>query len=138
MVMVGFLEENFKTNPLLPKDPLQKAEIRQICEIVNSTIHPMQNSKVVGFFKPGLDKQAKTEIRARWIGKNLNTLSSYLWKQSRFVAGTQFSLADIFVAVIYIKGISLGLNRIDYPEFESHWSFLLSDPSISNCCPIKQ
>ncbi len=138
MVMVEFLEENFRTNPLLPKNPISKAEIRQICEIVNSTIHPMQNSKVVEFFKPGLDKKVKTEIRAQWVGKGLTTLTSYLWKQSKFAAGTQFSLADIFVTVIYNKGISLGLNRIDYPKFESHWMCLLSDPSISYYCPIKQ
>ena len=96
MVMVEFLEENFRTNPLLPEDPLPKAEIRQICEIVNSTIHPIQNSKIVEFFKPGLEKQEKTEIRAQWIGKCLKTLKVYLWKQSKFAVGSQFSLADIF------------------------------------------
>ncbi len=137
MVMVELLEENFGTNPLLPEDPLPKAEIRQICEIVNSTIHPMQNSKVVEFFKPGLDNKAKRELRRQWIEKGLKTLTSYLWKQSDFVAGTQFSLADIFVAVIYNKGISLGLNRTDHPGFECHWNCLLNDPSISKYCPIK-
>ncbi len=137
MVMVEYLEENYSNHPLFSDDSLEKAKIRQVCEIVNSTIHPIQNSNVVKFFKPDLDKKSISEIRAKWIGKNLNILANYLWTQSQFAVGSGFTMADIFVSVIYNKGVQLGMQRTGFFRFEKHLNYLMDIAPIRDSCPIR-
>lgn len=74
-------------------------------------------------------------VRARWIATNLAKLAPRLWQDSGFVVGTQFTMADIFVAVIYRKGVALGIAADALPRFEAHWQFLLGHEAIKACCP---
>ncbi len=61
VAILEYLEETRKERPLLPEDPYKKALVRQIVEIVNSGIQPLQNisvlDKIGGF---GQDKKAWT------------------------------------------------------------------------------
>ncbi len=136
MVMIELLEESYSQNPLFPKSALEKAKVKQVCEVVNSTVHPVQNSNVVKFFKPDLSKKEINDIRVKWISKNLKILSGYLWKQSKFLVASDFSLADIYVSVIYNKGVLLGMHKNEFPQYEEHFNYLKSIDKINESCPI--
>jgi len=41
-----FLDEKVPEPPLLPKDPIKKAEVRAFCEMINAGIQPLINLKV--------------------------------------------------------------------------------------------
>ena len=43
MAILEYLEERFPTPPLLPADPWLRARARQLAEMVNSGIQPLQN-----------------------------------------------------------------------------------------------
>ena len=47
VAIIEYLEEVYPEKPLLPKDPVKKAQIRGFCEIINSAIHPYQNFKLL-------------------------------------------------------------------------------------------
>jgi len=42
-----YLEETRKERPLLPSDPAKKALVRQLYEIINSGIQPLQNLPIL-------------------------------------------------------------------------------------------
>lgn len=46
MAILEYLEELHPTPPLLPRDPLLRARARQLAEVVNSGIQPLQNMKL--------------------------------------------------------------------------------------------
>ncbi|HEY8426948.1 MAG TPA: maleylacetoacetate isomerase [Sandaracinaceae bacterium] len=46
MAILEYLEERYPEPPLLPKNPVQRARARQLAEIVNSGIQPLQNLDV--------------------------------------------------------------------------------------------
>ena len=136
MAMIEFLEELQPLPSIFPKSSWDRAKVREICEIVNATIHPIQNSKVAGFFIPGI---AKTEIRpyrARWIGENLKLLEPLLFRESQFAYGSAFSAADVFVAPIFRKGIELGLNMDNFPAYKNHLKHCYSIEEIRQACPF--
>ncbi|WP_310618507.1 glutathione S-transferase N-terminal domain-containing protein [Flexibacterium corallicola] len=54
LAIIECLEELFPKRPLLPYDPIKRAKVRQVCEYVNSTIHPAQNRSVLSFLRPEL------------------------------------------------------------------------------------
>jgi glutathione S-transferase len=43
MAIIEYLEEVYPESPLLPKDPVLRAQIRGFCEVINSGLHPYQN-----------------------------------------------------------------------------------------------
>jgi glutathione S-transferase len=135
MAMVEFLEDYVPAVPLNYADTVARARVREACEAVNSSIHPVQNSAVIHHFRPDWSKQDMKPFRADWIGTNLQKLRPRLWRTSRFAVGDRFTLADIFVAVIYRKGVALGMAPDAFPHFEDHWRFLLSQPDIRGSCP---
>ena len=45
--IIEYLEETRPEIPLLPKDPIQRAQVRAICELINSGIQPLHNLKVL-------------------------------------------------------------------------------------------
>ena len=47
MAICEFLEETYSEHPMLPKDPVKRAQIRGFCEVINSAIHPYQNLRVL-------------------------------------------------------------------------------------------
>lgn len=113
------LEEAFPEFPLLPKIVQERARVREVCEYVNSTIHPTQNRTILKFLRPELTEVEKEDLRAKWIEVCLQKIRSRLFGDSGFAIGKEFTLADIFIAVIYQKGLSHGMPKDNY--YEDHW-----------------
>ena len=48
VAIMEYLEETRKERPLLPADPIKRAVVRQLVEIINSAVQPLQNISVLG------------------------------------------------------------------------------------------
>lgn len=119
MAILELLEEIFSEFPLLPNEAIERAKVREVCEYINSTVHPAQNRTILNFLRPDLAEIEKKALRAQWIEICLQKLRPRLFCDSRFAIGKSFTLADIFIAVIYRKGLSHGASKNHY--FETHW-----------------
>ena len=136
MAMAEFIEEIAPSPALQYQAAFARAQVREICEAVNSSIHPQQNSSTVRFFHPDWAKEQMRPVRAKWLLTNLQKLQSRLWLGSQFAVGTQFTQADIFVAIIYRKALDLGVAMADLPAYEHYWKFLMSHEAIRSSCPV--
>jgi len=47
VAIMEYLEEKYPDHPILPKDLIQRARVRQAAEIINSGIQPLQNLTVL-------------------------------------------------------------------------------------------
>ncbi len=138
MAMVELLEELAPSSPLNYATALARAQVREVCEAVNSSIHPAQNSSIVRYFRPDLSKDEMRPIRANWIASNLVKLQTRLWQSSEFAVGQKFTIADIFVATIFRKGVELGMQTGAFGPFETHWKFLMLQSAIRMSCPLPE
>lgn len=136
MAMAEFIEEIAPNPPLQYTEAFARAQVREICEAVNSSIHPQQNGSTVRFFHPDWSREQMRPVRAKWLSMNLQKLQSRLWQGSQFAVGTQFTQADIFVAIIYRKAVDLGVAISDLPEYEQYWQFLMTHEAIRSSCPV--
>ena len=59
--------------PLLPHDPILKAQVRGFCEVINSGIHPYQNLRL---FKKVNEKYGddKIEFAKEWVMRGMHTI----------------------------------------------------------------
>jgi maleylpyruvate isomerase len=59
LAILEYLDERWPEHPILPRDPIQRAQARALAEIVNAGIQPLQNTSVMRKLKhDGLDEQA--------------------------------------------------------------------------------
>ena len=137
MAIIEFLEETFPKPPLLPSDAFMRGKVREVCELINGTIHAGQNSKLVKFFQQAATPEQIIDLRRQWHTKWLPQLEPLLFHDSDFAVGKTFSLADIFVAPIIIKAFSVGVKSGDFPRLRRYLGFLPLQKEAWSSCPAE-
>jgi maleylpyruvate isomerase len=96
LAIIEYLEERFPEPPLLPADRVLRARARQLAEIVNSGIQPMQNLALLAHLKavaPGVHRKA---FPAHFIARGLGAIEAIATQTAgRYLVGEQVTLADV-------------------------------------------
>jgi len=101
VAILEYLEEVAPEPPLLPRDPWKRARVRQLVELVNSGIQPLQNLAV-------LDHLSKDEeVRMAWARhfneRGLRALESALesieteFGPGKYSLGDELTMADVYL-----------------------------------------
>jgi maleylpyruvate isomerase len=117
MAILEYLEERWPSPPLLPADPLLRARARQLAEMVNSGIQPLQNASVSERVKT-LGGDAKAWIE-HWVTRGLDALEPTVKETAgRYSIGDAVTLADVTLIP------ELGFARRFLPDL-SRWPTLV-------------
>lgn len=100
VAIIEYLDEIFQARPLLPRDSLKRARVRQAALSIACDIHPLNNSGVLSYLKNELHADGKKiqQWYQHWILKNFPALED--WAQAnraegKLFAGNEPGLADI-------------------------------------------
>ncbi|MBI1862361.1 MAG: glutathione S-transferase N-terminal domain-containing protein [Deltaproteobacteria bacterium] len=137
MAIVEFLDEAFPEKPLLPKDMFQRGKVREVALLVDGTIHAVQNSKVSKFFHPEATKDEVFSYRAKWITRWLPKLEPLLFHNSEWAIGSSFSMADIFIVPLFVKGLFVGVELAQFPRFKRYLAHCASNADAWSCAPTE-
>ncbi|MCY1063599.1 maleylacetoacetate isomerase [Nannocystis sp. RBIL2] len=94
IAILEYLEERWPTPPLLPREPLARARVRQLTEVINAGIQPLQNTGVQRHVESlGADSRAWIH---RFVGSGLAALEAMTRPLAgRFSVGDALSFADL-------------------------------------------
>ena len=95
VAITEYLEETYKEKPLYPVKPIEKAQVRLLCEIINSDIQPLQNLFILK--KLISDFSITDEQKIKWIQDIIARGFQSYEKTLKKTAGT-FSFADQITA----------------------------------------
>ncbi len=100
VAMMEYLEETHPEPPLLPADPVERAYVRALTQVIACDIHPLNNVRVLIYLKDQLDHDEQTRNRwyAHWIAEGFAALEGLLQSQGkagRFCHGDRVSMADV-------------------------------------------
>ena len=97
MAILEYLEEQFPSPPLLPADPWRRARARQLAEMVNAGIQPMQNlSFLQRLQESGLAEPR--EITRHHIARGLAAMEAIAGETAgRFLVGDAPTIADLYL-----------------------------------------
>ena len=138
MAIVEYLEAAKPEPALFPGTLADQASAREICELINSTIHPAQNRSVLRFLRPELrDAGEIAALRRKWLVHSLGQLAPRLWQRGSFAAGAEFSAADIFVAVITKRAVTQGATLDELPRYADYMQFLFEQDACSRSAPFR-
>lgn len=93
LAILELLEELVPAPPIMPQDPLLRARSRQLAEIVNSGIQPLQNLSVIQYLKEqNVDTKAFCQ---HWIERGLRGYQSIAQETfGEFSIGDEPTIAD--------------------------------------------
>jgi maleylacetoacetate isomerase len=98
LAIIEYLEETHPEPALLPKDPLARARIRAVSQIISSDIHPLNNTGtrqlLTGMF--GADEKALQDWTAYWIREGFAAVDRLL-EPGPYAFGDAVTLADICI-----------------------------------------
>jgi maleylpyruvate isomerase len=94
LAIIEYLEETIPQPPLLPRDPYLRAMTRQLAEIVNSGIQPLQNTSPLAAIEAL--GGSREEWAQRWITEGLDALArTAAPHMGQFLVGDTVTMADV-------------------------------------------
>lgn len=141
LAIIEYLEERFPSPTLFPGSPIDRARIRQIAEVVNSGIHPLQNMRVgrkLAETYKATDAQ-QLEWKQAFIARGFEGLERLLQETSRACCvGDAFSLADCCVVPQVANARRFHVDLTPYPTIVRLEKALLEHPAIAASHPRRQ
>lgn len=100
LAIIEYLEEVHPAPPLLPKDPIGRARVRGLADLIACDVHPLNNLAVLVYLKRelGADEAAEKRWYQHWVAEGLGAFEALLAGSAdtgRFCHGDAPGLADI-------------------------------------------
>lgn len=118
VAIIEYLDETFTEKPLYPRESYEKAQVRLLCEIINSDIQPLQNLSILK--KLVKDFSISDEQKISWIqdiiSKGLSSYETQLQQTAgSFSFGDQPTAADCFLIPQVYNAERFKLDMTSFP-----------------------
>ncbi|MFK7975438.1 MAG: glutathione S-transferase family protein [Halioglobus sp.] len=112
-VICDYLEEAYPQKPLYPTDAVERAQVRQIMKIAELYLE-LQSRRLIGFAlsNGNASEGLKADVR-QTTERGLDALRR-LCKFSPWIAGEQFTMADIYVRYVNAVVGSIGSKQLEW------------------------
>jgi maleylacetoacetate isomerase len=97
MAMIDYLDETRPEPPLLPRDPAERARVRDLKDQIVADIHPLNNTSTLARLRSqfGADDAAIASWYEHWIVRGFSVLEQMLPSTGNVCVGNRPTLADI-------------------------------------------
>ena len=115
MAIIEYLDETHPEPALLPREPLARARVRALAQLVACEIHPLNNLRVLKYLARELkvDEETRNTWYRHWVREGLEAFERELAQlpPSRFCYGDTPTLADCCLVPQIFNG-----RRVNTPE----------------------
>ncbi|WP_336885089.1 maleylacetoacetate isomerase [Candidatus Methylomicrobium oryzae] len=115
--IIEYLEEVYLEPPLLPADPLDRAYVRSLTQLIACDIHPLNNLRVLNYLKENHRLEDKTGWYRHWLREGFDALEKLLLnkgKKGRFCFGDTPGMADAFLVPQVYNGLRFDCGVSDF------------------------
>jgi len=143
MAIVEYLDELYPNNPLLPTDPLEKARVRSLAQIIAADSHPLMVPRVRTYLSEelGLDADGVKKWIHRFVMPALETCEEILTANSTsspYCYGDKPGMADIFLASHVIGAGFFACDLSAFPRVRQIYDNCSKLEAFSKAHPLKQ
>jgi maleylacetoacetate isomerase/maleylpyruvate isomerase len=139
LAIMEWLDEKHPSPALLPKDPLPRARVRAIADLIACEIHPINNLRVLQHLKRALGQtqdQIDTWYR-HWIAEGLQKVEAEI-AGSKFCHGDSATLADCCLVPQIFNAKRYGSDLAPYPKTMRVFENCMKLEAFERAQPSKQ
>ena len=140
LAICEYLEETIPSPPLLPSDPLDRARVRSMAQIIACDVHPIANLRVLNRLREELGVD-ETDVRAwicHWIGQGFSAIEARLDAGDRFACGNAITLADVCLVPQHFNAVRFEVPLDAYPRLCGVVNRCLREPAFADAQPERQ
>ncbi len=140
LAIIEWLDETHPSPPLLPADPLRRARVRAVAQVIACDTHPVQNLKVLARLRQlGLPEDQVTGWAAWVIGEGLAACETLIANETGpFCFGAEPTLADICLVPQLFNARRFGVDLAPYPRLSRAEAAAQAVAAFTEAAPERQ
>jgi maleylacetoacetate isomerase len=117
LAIIEYLDEVHPQPPLLPGDPVARAQVRALAQLIACDIHPLNNIGPLRYLKNelGQDQDKIDAWYCRWVREGFDALEAML-RPGPYAYGAEVGLADICLVPQVANARRLKVPLDPYPK----------------------
>jgi maleylacetoacetate isomerase len=143
LAIIEYLDEVFPGTRLIPKDPVDRATVRMLAQIIACDVQPMQNTSTTKYLKDELklgDEAINAWLR-EWITRGLAAYDAQVARDpvhGRFSHGDTPTMADCCLVPQLYAAQRFGVDPAKYPRLALIGESCAALPAFQQAHPSKQ
>jgi len=143
LAIIEYLDETFPDHRLIPRDPVDRARVRMLSQIIACDIQPLQNTSTTKYLNDvlKLDDNAIGAWMREWITRGLEAYSAHLEHDhlaGSFSHGDTPTMADCCLVPQMYAAERFGVNPAKFPRLALIWENCNRMPAFLHAHPAKQ
>ncbi len=143
LAILEYLEEKYPEPPLLPKEPMARAQVRSMMLGIACDVHPLQNLRVTNYLAQefGHDDGEVSRWRVHWISLGMSTMETLVKRYSgdgQHCFGNSVTFADVCLLPQMISAKRFGCDVSRYPGLVRIAEHLEKLPAFAEARPERQ
>ncbi len=141
--IIEYLEESYTGPPLLPTEPVLRARVRSLVQLVVSDIHPLGTARVLEYLEREikLSPEQQRNWTQHWQMRGLHAMETLLEGSSAtgpYCHGDQPTLADICLIPQVYTALRFGCDLSALPTVQRIYELCLRHPAFQQAAPDNQ
>ena len=142
LAIIEYLDETAVGPALLPADPLGRARVRALAQMVACDIHPIDNLRVLNYLRHdlGQDEAAVARWYNHWIAAGFDAIEQRLAEPEtgQFMHGDTPTLADICLVPQVFNAGRFALDLAPSPRIRRVYAAAMALPAFAQAAPAQQ
>lgn len=140
--IIEYLEEVYPTTPpLLPDNPVERAYVRSLSQLIACDIQPLNNSRVLKHLKGSVKYDFYQTWYCHWIQDGFTALEQLLRKHNckeKFCIGDTATMADVFLIPQVYNALRFECAMESFPLISAVYKYCMQEAAFSNAAPENQ
>jgi maleylpyruvate isomerase len=139
LAIIEYLDETHPQPPFLPKDPIARAKVRALAQIIACEIHPLNNTAPLRYLKNqlGQDQSAIDAWYHHWVLEGFEALEALI-KPDPYAWGKDVTLADICLVPQVANARRLKVPLDKFPKIVAADAACTALPAFDRASPANQ
>ncbi len=143
LAIIEYLDETIPEPPLLPNDPVARANVRALSQMVACEIHPVNNLRILNALKTRFDAD-EDQVAAwfrHWVAETFAPMEAMLADRKTpgpYCAGETPGLADICLVAQVANNARFGVDMSPYPAIRAINEACMKLPAFEKAAPSNQ
>jgi maleylacetoacetate isomerase len=142
LAIIEYLDSRFPEPRLIPLEPVARARVQALAQLIACEIHPLNNLRVLKYLRGELelDEAAVNKWYSHWIAEAFRPLEQLVsrWSGGRYCFGDALSLADVCLVPQMYNARRFKCDLAPYPTLVRIAAGLESEPAFASAAPQLQ